>query len=55
MLRTAVIAVGALLILPLLLAGQGLADRAKAPDDARAYILWPPNGAVINGGKFWVR
>lgn len=55
MLRTAMIAVGALLLLPLFLAGQGMADRAKAPDDARAYILWPPNGTVIAGGKFWVR
>jgi hypothetical protein len=26
-----------------------------APADARAYILWPPDGAVIEGGKFWVR
>jgi|tagenome__1003787_1003787.scaffolds.fasta_scaffold20718199_2 hypothetical protein len=29
--------------------------RGQAPKDARAYIIWPPNGAVINGGKFWVR
>jgi hypothetical protein len=26
-----------------------------APADARAYILWPSDGAVIEGGKFWVR
>jgi hypothetical protein len=26
-----------------------------APNNAEAYIIWPPNGAVINGGKFWVR
>jgi hypothetical protein len=24
------------------------------PENARAYILWPPDGAVIRGG-FWVR
>jgi hypothetical protein len=29
--------------------------RATAPKDARAYIIWPSNGAVIDGGKFWVR
>jgi hypothetical protein len=29
--------------------------RAQAPKDAKAYIIWPPNGAVIDGGKFWVR
>jgi len=26
-----------------------------APKDAEVYIIWPHNGAVINGGKFWVR
>ena len=29
--------------------------RGQAPKDARAYIIWPPNGAVIDGGKLWVR
>ena len=31
------------------------AKRMPAPKDARAYIIWPPNGAVIEGGKLWVR
>jgi hypothetical protein len=26
-----------------------------APADARAYIIWPSDGAVIDGGKLWVR
>jgi len=33
----------------------GPRQRGQAPKDARAYIIWPPNGAVINGGKLWVR
>ncbi|MBP2302117.1 DUF4399 domain-containing protein [Azospirillum picis] len=64
MMRTAVIAAGAVLVLPLLLPSpgngqeQGNADtahRSKAPDDAHAYILWPRDGAVVSGGKLWVR
>jgi len=39
----------------LLVSGPALADREKAPDGARAYIIWPQDGAVIPGGKFWVR
>ena len=34
---------------------QDQKSRAKAPDGARAYIMWPNNGAVISGGKLWVR
>jgi hypothetical protein len=30
-------------------------QRGQAPKDAKAYIIWPPNGAVIDGGKLWVR
>lgn len=26
-----------------------------APPNAEAYIIWPPDGAVITGGKLWVR
>ncbi len=35
--------------------GQEQKGRAKAPDGARAYIMWPNNGAVVSGGKLWVR
>jgi hypothetical protein len=31
------------------------AERKPAPQGARAYIIWPPDGAVIPSGKFWVR
>lgn len=26
-----------------------------APDGARVYIIWPANGQLIRGGKFWLR
>lgn len=26
-----------------------------APPDTRLYIIWPKNGEVISGGKFWLR
>lgn len=28
---------------------------APAPKDAIVYFIWPSNGTVIHGGKFWVR
>jgi hypothetical protein len=30
------------------------AQQSTMPQDAKVYILWPPDGAVIRGG-FWVR
>jgi hypothetical protein len=30
-------------------------ERKPAPEGAHAYIIWPPDGAVIPGGKFWLR
>lgn len=26
-----------------------------SPPNAEAYIIWPPDGAVVSGGKLWVR
>jgi hypothetical protein len=26
-----------------------------APENAQVYFIWPHDGTVINGGKFWVR
>lgn len=26
-----------------------------SPKDARVYFIWPTDGTVIHGGKFWVR
>ena len=31
------------------------AQNTPAPPNARAYIIWPPDGQVIQGGKLWVR
>lgn len=28
---------------------------SPAPKDAQVYFIWPQNGTVIHGGKFWVR
>ena len=39
----------------LLLAGAAaVAQQRSMPEDAKVYILWPPDGQVIRGG-FWVR
>lgn len=32
-----------------------IAGPTPAPKDAEVYIIWPQNGAVITGGKFWLR
>ena len=29
--------------------------RSVAPANAVAYFIWPTNGTVIHGGRFWVR
>lgn len=31
------------------------AQRSPAPENASVYIIWPQNGTVISGGKFWLR
>jgi len=31
------------------------AERKPAPEGAYCYIIWPRDGAVIPGGKFWLR
>lgn len=36
--------------------GSNLAYAATAaPKDAQEYFIWPSDGTVIHGGKFWVR
>lgn len=39
----------------LLGAAPTLAQNTPAPADAKVYFIWPRNGQVIQGGKFWVR
>jgi hypothetical protein len=31
------------------------AEPKPMPEDARVYIIWPSDGQVIPGGKFWLR
>lgn len=38
-----------------LLAAPVFAGSTPAPKDAEVYIIWPQDGTVINGGKFWLR
>jgi hypothetical protein len=46
----------AVLITMTMLALPGLAqERMPRPPDARLYIIWPPDGQVIRGGRLWVR
>ena len=45
----------ALLALTLSTLGPAHAQRTPAPENAVAYIVWPPDGAVISGGRFWLR
>ncbi len=34
---------------------QALAAGTPAPPGAQVYFIWPQDGTVIHGGKFWVR
>ena len=42
-------------IAPTLAIGAPAVARTQSPEDALAYIIWPTDGTVIHGGKFWVR
>jgi hypothetical protein len=35
--------------------GPAQAQRTTASENAVVYIVWPPDGAVISGGRFWLR
>ena len=35
--------------------GSALAEQTASPPGAEEYIIWPADGAVIHGGKLWVR
>ena len=51
--RSAVpILAAAALALPLVAAG---AEREPSPPGAKIHIIWPHDGQVIKGGKFWLR
>jgi hypothetical protein len=36
-------------------AGLAPAGPTAAPAEARVYFIWPADGSVIRGGKFWLR
>ena len=58
MLKTIVSTVAAVVILilmPAMKAGPAYAAGAPSPENAQVYFIWPGNGTVIHGGKFWVR
>jgi hypothetical protein len=38
-----------------LTAVAALADPKPISENAKVYIIWPQDGQVIHGGKFWVR
>lgn len=48
-LRTVALAIG------IGLPAAALAGSSPMPPDAKVYIIWPQDGQVIPGGKFWVR
>jgi hypothetical protein len=43
------------LVAALLPVAPSLAGAASAPENAQVYFIWPSDGTVIHGGKFWVR
>jgi hypothetical protein len=51
--RTAMI--GAFVAGAILVLAPAFAARTPAPENAEANIIWPTDGTVIHGGKFWVR
>jgi hypothetical protein len=38
-----------------LAAVPSFAGQTPSPPNAEEYIIWPPDGAVIHGGRLWVR
>lgn len=51
--------VACLLLLSITIGATGVSTdapvRSKAPNNAMAYFIWPLDGTVIHGGRFWVR
>jgi len=42
-------------MLAALIPGLSVAGDSPAPDNGKAYFIWPRDGATIKGGKFWIR
>lgn len=45
----------AALAIPVMGSGPATAGPTTAPANAEVRIIWPPDGAVIHNGKFWIR
>jgi hypothetical protein len=45
----------AILFAIMLMTQFSYAAGTASPKDAQVYFIWPQNGTVIHGGKFWVR
>ena len=41
--------------LSLTASGPAVSAPKPMPENARVYIIWPADGQVIPGGKFWIR
>ena len=54
-LRTAVCAALIVVFGSMAPSGSVLAEQTASPPGAEEYIIWPADGAVIHGGKLWVR
>ena len=49
--RKTLVALAAAVLMPRI----SFAGPTPSPPGSDAYIIWPPDGAVITGGKLWVR
>ncbi len=47
--------IGAALAVAVLALTPAFAAGTPSPENAETYIIWPADGTVIHGGKFWVR
>lgn len=47
--------VGLVVAVALWLHAGFVVSATPAPENAQVYFIWPHEGTVINGGKFWVR
>jgi hypothetical protein len=48
-------AIVAIVVISWLFCAPLAAAPSTAPENAHVYFIWPTDGTVINGGKFWVR
>ncbi|PQV54121.1 DUF4399 domain-containing protein [Paraburkholderia sp. BL21I4N1] len=53
--RTALCAILATALACVVSRAATAAAQTPSPPGAEEYIIWPPDGAVIHGGKLWVR